>query len=184
MNEFIDQREIQGKGGKAAKFPSGYIVSKLLGEIEACYVLDVTYGEGRFYGYKKPSFLVGCDPKIWSWIVTPDVFIKAPVWHLNPTLTILNIPFDVLVVDPPKWSNVSYNRRDMFDFVLTDSETILKYAYQLAKNLDIPYMLIHYNKILDYGEIVKKIEFRYIARYLNNPEQRTSFFTLHKIKGG
>ena len=177
----VDQRDVQRLGGKAARYPASYIVCTLLLDVDAHSVLDVTYGRGRFYYYMKPEFLVGADVKVWGWIVKPDIFIQKPVWALDKILNKINIKFDVLVVDPPAWSKgVSYNKREEYSYILGTPELIINEAIKLAKKHEIPYILLHFNKLLDKLPIIENIEFRYVARYLNNPNFKTTYFTLYK----
>ena len=181
MGFVIGQRDVQRLGGRAATYPVSYIVYLLLREIDAEKVLDVTYGRGRFYYYKRPKLLVGADPKVWDWVVAPDIFIPRPVWALKPVLEAMKIEFDAIVVDPPLWDpNTHYNKRPEYSFILGTPELIIEKALELARELNIPYMLLHYNKTLGLP-IIKDIEFRYVTRYLNNPDHKTTHFTLYKV---
>ena len=182
MTVVIDQRDIQRKGGRAAKYPSSYIIYSILTKYNLHNVLDVTYGRGRFYYYRKPRLLVAADPKVWDWVVEPDIFIPKPVWALEPVLKMLNTRFDVIVCDPPAWEKgVHYNRRDEYSFVLGSAELIIEETIKLARRLEIRYMLLHYNKTIDLP-IIENVEFRYIARYLNNQSMKTTYFTLYEVK--
>ena len=73
-----------------------------------------------------------------------------------------------------------YNKRDEYSYVLGTSRLIIEKTVELARELGIRYMLLHYNKLIDLP-IVENIEFRYVARYLNNPELRTTYFTLYRV---
>ncbi len=179
----VDQREIQRIGGRASAYPSSYIVVKMLAKHGLfSRVLDVTYGRGRFYYYRRPRFLVGADPKVWEWVVAPDIFIPKPVWALKHVLCNLNLEFDVIVCDPPAWNpSTSYNRRAEYSFIIGSSRLIIEKTVELARELGINYMLLHFNKTIELP-IVENIKFRYVARYLNNPNlQATTLFTLYKI---
>jgi len=183
MGYIIDQRDIQKLGGKASKYPSSYIVYSILNK-HGLYdnVLDVTYGRGRFYYYKKPKFLVAADPKVWEWIVKPDIFIPRPVWALKPILQNIKLTFDVIVCDPPQWKkNTSYSRRDEYSYAIGSATLIINETIKLANQLGIEHMLLHYDKLLDNAIVVEDILFRYVARYLNNPELRATHFTLYRI---
>ena len=180
----VDQREIQKLGGRAARYPSSYIVVTLLekhGLFSA--VLDVTYGRGRFYYCKRPKLLVGVDPRVWGWVVQPDIFIPKPVWAAKPILKQMNFRFDVVVCDPPAWNmGTRYNRREEYSFVIGSAQLIIEESVKLARELGVPYMLLHYNKLLNNLEVVEDIEFVYVARYLNNPGMRTTHFTLYEVR--
>lgn len=179
---FVDQREVQRLGGRAAKHPASYIVYSLLSKHRLFnVVLDVTYGRGGFYSYRKPPFLVGADPWRWDWEVEPDIFIPRPVWALKAILAGLGLSFDVVVCDPPAWERgVAYNRRDIYGSVLGSAELIISKAVELAGQLGIKYFLLHYNKPINL-KVVEDVEFRYVARYLNNPDMRTTRFTLYEV---
>jgi hypothetical protein len=181
----IDQREVQKRGGQAARCPVSYVVYSLLSR-HGLYdsVLDVTYGRGRFYCYKRPRLLVGADPKAWDWIVEPDIFIPKPVWALRRVLGALGLSFDVMVVDPPAWGDKRYNRRGEYSYAVGSAKTILAEAVKLAAGQGVPYILVHYQETLEGLEVVEDVEFRYVARYLNNPNLRTTHFTLYKTPRG
>jgi hypothetical protein len=174
----IDQREIQKLGGKAAKFPSAYVISLILSTINAQEVVDVTYGKGRFYAIYRPRYLVGADPKKWGWIVEPDEFYQVPVWKL---LGILNCCADVVVCDPPNWNtDVKYNRRDEYSYIIGTPSLIINYAIKLARKIDAPYLLLHFKKLIDLP-IERDMELRWVSRYLHNEKLRTSHYTLYRI---
>ncbi|RLI85089.1 MAG: hypothetical protein DRP01_06965 [Archaeoglobales archaeon] len=179
----IDQREIQKIGGKASRYPTSYIVVSLL-EKHGLFnsVLDVTYGQGRFYYYRRPRFLVGVDPRVWDWVVKPDIFIPKPVWAVKEVIKKLNIVFDVIVCDPPAWNpGTHYNKRDLYSFVVGSSKIIIQKTIELAKELDINYMLLHYKDVINGPKVVEDIEFIYVSRYLNNPDMRRTHFTLYSL---
>jgi len=178
----IDQRDIQRIGGKAAEYPSSYVVVKLLEKHNLfSTVLDVTYGRGRFYYFRKPSFLIGADPKPWDWVVTPDIFIPRPVWQLFSVLNRLCEKPSVLVCDPPQWNpDVHYHKREEYSYILGSSDLIISESVNLAKQLGIEYLLLHFNKRLDLN-LVDEIEFQFVARFLNNPVPKTTYFSLYKI---
>lgn len=181
QSNIVDQREIQKKGGKATRAPSSYIVVSILRRHNLFVnVLDVTYGRGRFYSYMRPRILVGADPKVWPWIVKPDIFMPKPVWKLSPILKQIGINFSVIVCDPPFGDTKRYNKRDEYSFVVGSPRLIIKKTIELAKELGIEYMLLHYDKTIDWP-IVEDVKFRCITRYLNNPNPRFTHFTLYKI---
>jgi len=182
MSIVVDQRDIQSRGGKAAIYPSSYIVYSILSKHNLYNnVLDVTYGRGRFYAYRRPRFLVGADPKVWEWVVVPDVFIPKPVWSLKDVVSRLGIKFDVVVCDPPAWNNdVVYNKRDEYSYVLGSAKMIIENTFRLAKEIDVKYVLLHYKDTLNY-EVVEDVIFKYFARYLYNENKNITHFTLYKV---
>lgn len=185
LEDEIDQREIQRLGGKAAECPSSYVVVTMLERNNLFNrVLDVTYGEGRFYCYRKPKLLVGADPYVQEWTVKPDMFIPRPVWSLFSILKDVNIGFDVLVCDPPQWNEgVCYHKRKVYSLVVGDAKLIINESIKLAKQLGIEHMLLHWNKVLDLP-IVENKRFLYFARYLHNEGKNTTYFTIYKVEGG
>jgi hypothetical protein len=173
----LDQREIQKKGGKAAKFPSAYIIADILKSINAQSVLDVTYGKGRFYAIYRPNRLIGADPKKWDWIVEPDEFYQVPVWKL---VEIFDGSADVVVCDPPRWNmDVQYNKRGEYNYIIGTPELIIKYATKIAKKIDA-YLLLHYNKLLNLP-VERDVQMRWIARYLNSERPSLSHYTLYFV---
>jgi len=178
----MDQREIQKLGGKASRYPASYVVCHFLERYSLRRVLDVTYGEGRFYAYKRPEFLVGADPRVWNWVVKPDIFINRPVWSLRRILERINVEFDVVVCDPPRWERgTRYRKRDLFSYVVGGAAAIIDHSFKLASELGVGKLLLHYKDVLRGRKVVEDVEFLYVARYLNNPELRTTHFTLYEV---
>jgi len=169
-------------GGRAAEYPASYVVFKILEKHGLLgTVLDVTYGKGRFYHCRKPDFLIGADPKVWEWVVVPDVFIPRPVWQLKRVLERINVKPDVIVCDPPQWNrDVHYHSRNEYSYLLGSPEQIIEEAVKLAKELGTQYFLLHYNRRIRMDP-VDEVEFRYVARFLNNPDLRTTFFSLYQV---
>jgi hypothetical protein len=65
--ERVDQRDVQKRGGDFARHPSSFIVCSLLIKYSLRRILDVTYGEGRFYYLCKTEVdIIGADPMKWS----------------------------------------------------------------------------------------------------------------------
>jgi hypothetical protein len=186
--EVIDQRDIQRRGGLYARFPSSYVVCKLLGMANARRVLDVTYGAGRFYRLCRSSIelLVASDPVRWRWVVAPDVFHQATVWQLYNMVRDgkVKIPgVDVVVCDPPRFSRGG-NRRDEYNYIIGTHNLIIEYSVKLAKLLRARHFILHFNKILDLGGIAYIVEFRWMARYLHvNGANNKSYFILYNMVG-
>mgnify|MGYP001773030560 CR=1 FL=1 len=176
----VDQRDVQRLGGKAAKFPSSFVVADILVRHGIERVLDVTYGRGRFYYIYKPPLLFGADPKKWEWVTEPDVFIQAPVWALRRRLD-RQQQFDAVVCDPPVWrKGVRYNGRPEYNYVLGSARLIIDEAVRLARMLGVKFFLLHIDRLMEFP-VVEDIQFRYVARYLNLPELRTTHFTLYRV---
>ena len=180
----VDQRDIQKRGGVHSRYPASSVVADLLRSVDGSRVLDVTYGEGRFYRVYRPELLIGADPQIWKWVVKPDVFIPQPVWKLLALDWLKHFKPRVLVCDPP-WG-IRHRKRPLWfgdRILIGSSEVIISYAFMLARQLNIPYLLLHYNRLWKEKDWtrVQTISFRYVTRYLNNPSlQKTTYFILYK----
>jgi hypothetical protein len=189
MLEFVDQRDVQRMGGLHARFPSSYIVCKLLRSINARRVLDVTYGVGRFYRLcrREIELLIASDPIKWEWVVEPDVFYQFTVWQLYDRVRrgdIVVPGVDVVVCDPPRWNtSVSYNRRSPYNFVVGTPSLIIDYSVKLAKTLGVKHFLLHYNRVPNIGKPVHAIEFHWFARYLNTEGKNKSYYVLYNVGG-
>jgi hypothetical protein len=185
--EKVDQRDIQSRGGDFVKYPSSHMVCSLLRRYGLKKVLDVTYGEGRFYKLCRYDLeIIAADPMRWQWVVKPNQFHQLNVFQLylmvrDGKLSIE--PVDVVVVDPPKWSTaVSYNRRDMYNFIIGTPKLIIEYAAKVAQLLKTRHLLAHYREPLKLEgfEPIHVVEFTWIARYLNTEGKNKSMYILYK----
>ncbi len=187
MVEVMDQRDVQRLGGLHTKYPSSYVVCKLLKIANAKRILDVTYGAGRFYRLcrKDIELLVASDPVRWGWVVAPDTFYQATVWQLYDMVRrgSARIPeVDIVVCDPPKWNtSVRYNRRSVYDYLIGTPSLIVDYSVRLAKLLGVRHMLLHYNRIPDIGRPIHVVEFHWVARYLNTEGKNRSYYILYDV---
>jgi hypothetical protein len=184
--EVVDQRDIQRMGGLYAKYPSSYIVCRLLEMARAKRVLDVTYGAGRFYRLcrKDIELLVASDPVKWRWVVAPDTFHQATVWQLYNMVKGGNVKIsdvDMIVCDPPMFSKGG-NKRDEYNYIIGTHGLIIEYSVKLARLLGVRHFILHFNKIIDLGEIAYIVEFRWMARYLHvNGANNKSYFILYNM---
>jgi hypothetical protein len=185
--EQIDQRQVQKYGGDFVKYPSSYVVCGLLRRYGLRRVLDVTYGEGRFYYLCRHELeIIGADPMKWDWVVKPRQFYQLNVFQLYLMLRDgkLQLPVvDVVVVDPPRWNtSVTYRRRDMYNFIVGTPKLIIEYAAKVANLLKSPYLLIHYREVMQLENYVPMhvIEFTWVARYLNTGDRNKSLYILYK----
>jgi hypothetical protein len=185
--EYVDQRQIQRYGGNFTKYPSSYIVCRLLRNYGLKRVLDVTYGEGRFYRLCFPELEIsGADPMKWSWVVKPKQFYQLNVFQLHLMLRdgkILLGPVDVVVVDPPRWNTEAvYRKRDMFNFLIGTPKLIIEYASKVASLIRSQYLLVHYSDIvmLEGFEPVHIVEFIWLARYAYTENKNKSLYILYK----
>lgn len=181
----VDQRELQRRGGRCALFPVSCMVALLVERaslsLEALTVFDVTYGEGRFYAYKRPRLLIGADIAVHRWVVKPDMFIPRPAWSSYKPLQALEATVDMVVVDPP-WSVRGNSARRHFgiDMAVGGPEAILWSAAKAAETLDARYLLVHYKQQwLPQGwTIVVEAEWTPVTRY--NTESRTWWTILRR----
>jgi len=185
--ERVDQRDIQSRGGDFSKYPSSYIVCNLLRRYGLRRVLDVTYGEGRFYKLCRYGVeIIGADPVKRRWVVKPNQFYQMNVFQLYLMLRDgkLSIdPVDAVVVDPPRWNtDVVYRKRDMFNFLIGTPKLIIEYASKVASLIRSPYLLVHYRELmkLEGFEPVHVVEFTWLARYLNTDNNNKSLYILYK----
>jgi len=186
MAEVVDQRDVQRLGGRCALYPSSCVVWCVISATDSSpkelRILDVTYGEGRFYAAwpVRPALLIGADTEVRRWIVDPDAFIRSSVQTLLPKLRRLGLEsFDVLVVDPP-WGS-KHRSRPQYN-VVTDAyaKAILLAALRIADELRIPMLLVHYRDpwIPDGWEPIKEIRFVWFSRYLKQPGSKRSWYAL------
>ena len=188
--EQVDQREIQKRSGLYAKFPSSYVICSILDRYNCKSVLDVTFGEGRFYKTCKDNilFLIGSDPKKWNWVVKPDLFYPFNVFYLYMLLSKekFDLPIrgvDVVVVDPPRWTTyATYNRRKMFNYLVGTPELIIEVSGKIAKLLNTRYLLIHYKSMIQIEGYTPThvVEYKWFARYLNTKNKNTSLYILYE----
>jgi len=173
----VDQRDIQKRGGRAAKYPVSYLITQLLRSINAHKILDLTYGEGRFYAYSKPSFLHGIDIQQLKWIVTPDIFEQKSLFDIYE----LERTYDVVVVDPP-FTPHKHKKREHYTIKDSSPEAMISHACKVAKNNNIPYVLVHSRELFipNGFEVHTCIDFVFASRYLKNEGFRntTKFYIL------
>jgi hypothetical protein len=189
--EQVDQREIQKRGGYYATYPASYIVCSLLKRYNMTRVLDVTFGEGRFYKLCYHDIrIMGVDPVKRDWKVFPSSFIQMNVFQLYNAVSTKKLildGFNVVVVDPPKWTkNVVYKKRDMFNYIIGTPELIIEYASKTAKLLAIPYILLHYKRVMDLQDYnpIHIVKYRWIHRYLRADSKNYSLFIVYSKKQG
>ena len=187
--EKVDQRSIQRIGGNFTKYPSSYVVCKLLRDYGLKRVLDVTYGEGRFYRLCFPELeIIGADPVRWDWVVKPRQFYQMNIFQLYLMIRDgkIQLPYvDVVVVDPPRWNTeVVYRRRDMYNFIIGTPRLIIEHAAKVAHLLRAKHLLVHYRELsnLENYRPIHVIEFIWIARYKFTENKNKSLYILYKVE--
>jgi hypothetical protein len=183
--EEVNQIDIQKLGGIYSKYPVSKIVADIIYNLGSV-VVDTTYGRGRFYAIYRPLRLIGIDVKKWDWIVKPDVFYNCAVWDFYNMLKRKSIDIshtDIVVVDPPKWHNKKY-KRDEYNYIVGTPKLIIYFAYNIARELNARFLLLHYNEILKdiKGEIVKVIKFRFSSRYSHVGHRSFGYFVLYDLQ--
>ena len=182
--EFIDQRDIQKRGNLFTKYPTAYIISKIMSKYNVVNVLDVTYGRGRFYRLYRPKLLIGVDPIRWEWIVRPDEFYKMTVFHFFRSLrngeVIIDKDLDCVVIDPPKWNYIAtYRKRNEFNFIIGTPKDIIEYGRKVSELINSKYILLHFNQQLPIGEPIHIVKFRWLARYAHTEDKNLSYYILY-----
>ncbi len=187
----IDQREIQERGGKCARFPVSCLIRDMLRELglesKVRVVFDTTYGEGRFYGAFRPELLIGADIRVLNWVVEPDLFIKKPVWSSWKVVKKIDIRPDLVVVDPP-WGTITGSRhgtRPHYYKPFGSPEIILEEGIKAAEKLGCNHILIHYYRIVERENwrIINAKRFIYFTRFLKQDTKynpNTSYFYILK----
>lgn len=176
----IEQRDIQELGGWKAKYPTAYIVARVLKPMGIRAVLETTYGEGRFYVMFRPSYLVGVDIVKRRWLTFPDEFYLMTVWEFynlvrkggfKPRTVI-----DVVVCDPP-WGREQRRKH----YTRNAPYAVIHYSVRTAELLGAQYFLLHFHRVLrlESFEVIKVVEFVPFTRYLNTRYTRT-YFVLYK----
>ncbi len=187
----IDQRDIQKRGGKCARFPVSCLIRDMLRELglesKVRMVLDTTYGEGRFYGAWRPKLLLASDIKIHKWVVEPDWFTISPSWSVWHRVQKLGIRPDLVVIDPPFMERGGKGSRKHYEVTTAfgSPETIIDGGLESAKRLGCKTVLVHYNKLYvpNHWELVKYVEFLFFTRYLKQDTKynpNTSYFYILK----
>ena len=177
----VDQRDIQRRGGKCARYPVSCLIHSLLVEAglepRDLTVLDLTYGQGRFYAAWRPRVLIGADIHVHNWVVMPDLFVKAPAWVAWRKIKKVDMRPDIVVVDPP-WVERGSSKRRLYglDLALGTPQIILEAGVKASKELGTRYLLIHFkDRWVPRGwYTIAETRFLYVTRY--NEQNGTTWF--------
>ena len=143
----IDQREIQRLGGVCARFPVSCLIRQLLDEagllkpFSKIKVLDLTYGEGRFWPALPQAEVWGFDVQRLRWVRQPQRFYQKSCEHWKKLVA--DQDFDLVVADPPF---IAYKRgwEMRKHYYLTAAiPTILNEARKAARHFNA-YLLVHF----------------------------------------
>ena len=142
---------------RKCKYPYGVMVKLLLEEagLQPRTVLDLTYGEGKFWSCYRPSYLAGFDVRRLDWVVEPDVFVKGPSWSAWYHVREGRVPrVDLIAVDPP-WQRSALGRSARLSVGgrwwyrtskgVGTPKQILESAARLSSALRVP-LLVHYER--------------------------------------
>ena len=175
--QVILQEDIMRLKGCRLK-PSSCLIRMLLEEAglepRGLTVVDVTYGEGRFYLAWRPRLLLGCDVRLLKWKVEPDWFALTPSWACWTRVEKLALETDLVVVDPPfserghrswKHGRPHYN----IWAAVGGKENVLRGGFRTAEQLGTPNILVHYNERVEPEgwQIIAEKWWRPRTRYLN-----------------
>lgn len=138
---------------RKCKYPYGVMVKLLLEEagLRSHTVLDLTYGEGKFWSCWRPKHLIGFDVRRLDWTVEPDVFYQKPAWAALH----MRVPgVDLVAVDPP-WQRSARGRSARLSIggrwwyrtsrMVGSPEAILESAARLAGELGVP-LVVHFER--------------------------------------
>lgn len=192
MIEVVSQQDIQRWSGDCVRYPVSCLLLKMLfvdGGLpdalvkravlkysdfhEPLRILDLTFGEGRFYKAFDRSWLyiVGFDIRKLKWHVEPDEFYMLPSWRWSLYLKKPKYQFDLVVADPPwaEWRR-GWDRRShcLKSKMLGSDMQIIKDAVNAAEYFN-SYVLIHWKKpyIPKNWSIVKGVYFKGRSRLAN-----------------
>jgi len=101
----VHQKDIQRKGGVCAEYPVSCLIrdilrrAGLLKPFKQLKVLDLTYGEGRFWVALPQAVVIGFDIRRLEWRRKPARFFleSCENWRTR----VPNEEFDLIVADPP-----------------------------------------------------------------------------------
>ena len=103
----IRQSEVQARGGKCARFPTSCVVRDLLAEagvlkpFKRIRILDMTFGEGRFWAAIPNAEVWGFDVRRLEWVVEPKRFFMKSCENWRKEDEVMRQRFDLVVADPP-----------------------------------------------------------------------------------
>ena len=154
----IEQWEIQRRGGKCARYPSSCIVVQLLDEagllrpLQPLSILDLTYGEGRFWAALSQAVVAGFDVRRLGWVRRPRCFWRAPAQHWQRYTSEIEECLagrpQLIAVDPP-WQRWQRGREvgGRYYYRAANAwgapEEILRAAAEAAQHWQAP-LLVHY----------------------------------------
>ncbi len=167
----VSQTEIQKMGGECSRFPVSCLIRDMLIEsgilkpFKTIEVLDLTFGEGRFWGAIPQARVWGFDIRKLKWYKKPYVFFMESCENWKKHRNIIRNKFDLVVVDPPftiyKQRREHYEDGGMLSMILNEGRKASEY-------FNVP-LLVHFMwKCVPYGfKVVTERWFLGVTRYLN-----------------
>lgn len=139
----VDQNDYIRHG--CSRYPYSCFFCDVLRLLDAKKVLDLTYGEGRFYqACKSEVHVTGIDIVKHEWAVEPDIFIQDDAFL---AVKKLKREYDVAVIDPPfdTEPNNHNPRKDVY-YASSNSWNIHKLVQliKLAKAYVAPTVIVKY----------------------------------------
>ena len=187
----IEQIEVQRRGGICVKYPVSCLIFDLISNVLDVFhrrivILDLTYGEGRFYkafGVFKP-YIIAIDIRKLNWHVVPDEFYLTAAWRWKHVVNHKKV--DLVVVDPPwmEWRRGSEGRYHYSVYNIVGSPlSILNAGFEAAIHYNA-YILIHYKERVTHEkfDLLNEIWFRGRSRLANL--SRPSWFGILKLRRG
>lgn len=183
--KIIDQRDVQRYGGLCVDFPVSCVIRDLLREagilkpFRPLKVLDLTFGEGRFWGAIPQAKVWGFDIVNLKWYRRPYVFFLESCENWRKRVG--HLRFDLVVVDPPfmAYRRGQERRRHYVDRGMLP--LILNEGRKAAEYFKCP-LLVHFMwKVVPFGfDVIAEVWFKPVTRFLNvsNP---TWFGVLRKV---
>ena len=182
----VHQVEIQRQGGVCVKYPTSCIVRqlirKLLEPLRPIRVLDLSFGEGRFYAaLENKACVTGLDIQMLPWIVKPCRFYRANAMEWRARVP-NNARFDLVVADPP-WSPYRRGWEKRFHYQANGGIPAVMYAAEKAAKHYNAHLLIHFmGKYIPYGyELVDELWYQGWSRLTKMP--KPTWFGLLKPRG-
>ena len=181
----VSQIELQKEGDKCSMFPVSCLIRDMLVEVgilkpfKPIRILDLTFGEGRFWAAIPQAEVWGFDIRKLRWCRKPYVFFNESCENWKKHDVIIRNKFDLVVADPPFMAYRCGQERRRHYEDNGDLPMILNECRKASEYFDAP-LLIHFMwKCVPYGfRVLTERWFQGYARVLKQP--RPSWFGVIK----